>query len=231
MRFQPGPTCRCRSPSHTYTLLARENSGPIITKLCHTLSRMKLYTRTGDDGTTGLFGGVRVPKNHPRVEAYGDVDELNATIGLAIAVCSEQDVSLAPMRSMLITIQARLFEIGADLATPPDSGHESKITRINASQVTEAEAWIDQIEAANEPMKTFVLPGGTELAARLHLARAVCRRAERRIVSLAATDDVTPHTIVYVNRISDLLFAMARRANGAAGVADMPWPPANENPA
>jgi len=187
---------------------------------------MKLYTRTGDDGTTGLFGGGRVGKDHPRVGAYGTVDELNATLGLAAAGCREDDALEARFAEILGRLQSRLFDIGADLATPEGARTEDRILRIGEDEVAEVEGWIDETEAGNEPMTSFVMPGGSELAARLHLARTVCRRAERAMVSLAHTETVTPGAVRYVNRLSDLLFAMARRTNRNRGVADVPWQPA-----
>ncbi|MBX3373658.1 MAG: cob(I)yrinic acid a,c-diamide adenosyltransferase [Phycisphaeraceae bacterium] len=186
---------------------------------------MKLYTRTGDDGTTGLFGGARVSKDHIRVEAYGTVDELSAAIGLAAAACAGGPAILARIHGMLAQIQAYCFEIGADLATPSGSRHESKIARTDHAHIREIEGWIDEIDAGNAPMSHFVLPGGSEPAARLHLARTVCRRAERMMVTLAKNEDVTDAAIIYVNRLSDLLFAMARRVNRELGVADVPWIP------
>ena len=186
---------------------------------------MKLYTRTGDDGSTGLFGGDRVSKDDPRVEAYGTVDELNAAVGLAGSACDGQAPSSPSFPEILGGVQSRLFDIGADLATPASSPHAGKIMRISNRHVAEVEAWIDAVEAGNEPMRSFVLPGGSDLAARLHLARTVCRRAERAIVTLARTTPINPETLVYVNRVSDLLFAMARRANRAAGRPDVPWIP------
>jgi cob(I)alamin adenosyltransferase len=188
---------------------------------------MKLYTRSGDDGSTGLFGGDRVQKDDPRVEAYGCVDELNAFVGQALCgVKTLQDNAPQQVPDILTTLQSRLFDLGADLATPHESKHESKIHRIDATHVTQAERWIDEIDAQNSPMTHFVLPGGTELAARLHIARTVCRRAERAMVKLARHETVNPHAIIFVNRVSDLLFAMARLANRKAGVADVPWMPA-----
>ena len=194
---------------------------------------MKLYTRTGDDGTTGLFGGGRVGKDHPRVEAYGTVDELNAAIGLAISAAAgplsgpggrgTRSAGEGLILDILAKLQPRLFDLGAELATPHGSKHESKIHRLSNTDVAEAEGWIDRVEEGNAPMTHFVMPGGTELSARLHLARTICRRAERLMVHLGRSDEVNPHAIVYVNRISDLLFAMARRANKEAGVADVTW--------
>jgi cob(I)alamin adenosyltransferase len=186
---------------------------------------VKLYTRTGDDGTTGLFSGARVSKDHPRIEAYGTVDELNSHLGLAAAACGEHRFERR-LREIVGEIQSRLFDIGADLATPEGARNEAKIMRLDDRHVEEAERWIDEIDGSNAPMRHFVMPGGTELAARLHVARCVCRRAERLMVTLNHAEPVTPAAIRYVNRISDLLFAAARRANKEAGVVDLPWIPA-----
>ena len=179
---------------------------------------MSLYTRRGDDGTTGLFGGTRVGKDHPRVEAYGTVDELNALIGLAAAAELPDGI-----RTMLAELQSRLFDLGADLATPSDGPHRSKVAPITTDHVKEIEAWIDEVDAGNEPMRQFILPGGTETAARLHVARTVCRRAERRVVNATRAEPLNEQALIYLNRVSDLLFAMARSVNKAAGVADVPW--------
>jgi cob(I)alamin adenosyltransferase len=196
----------------------------------------RLYTRSGDDGTTGLYGSGRVNKDHPRVEAYGAVDELNAAIGLAAAeVDRVRNTAAGKTRTLLdllghifADLQSRLFDIGADLATPEGAKHEAKILRIGDEQVAEVERWIDEIDAGSPPMKSFVMPGGTELAARLHLARTICRRAERAMIHLRNSEPVSPGAIVYVNRVSDMLFAMARRANKEAGVDDVPWTPAKK---
>ena len=181
---------------------------------------MKLYTRTGDDGTTGLFGGDRVSKDDLRIEAYGAVDELNAQMGMILVVC---EVPL--LKEHLSPLQSRLFDLGADLATPCGSEHEDKISRMAEENVTNLERSIDAIEGRNEPIKTFVMPGGTELASRIHVARCTCRRAERAIVRLAHRDTVNIHTIEFVNRLSDLLFAASRLANREAGGPDVPWIP------
>ena len=180
---------------------------------------MKLYTRTGDDGTTGLFGGDRVTKDDARVEAYGTVDETNAAIGLAAASCDRSSPSEARLHEILSSIQSRLFDIGADLATPvaapPGGAAADKVIRFAEERIPEMEAWIDEIDGGNAPMTSFVLPGGTELSARLHVARTVARRAERALVTLRRREPIGDHVLVLVNRVSDLLFACARRANGS----------------
>lgn len=207
-------------------------------------SSSRLYTRSGDDGTTGLFGGGRVSKDHPRVEAYGTIDELNAAIGLAAAEVAHElnDARetasegghggarkvLELLAHIFVDLQSRLFDIGADLATPEGSKQEAKILRISDEQVAEVEQWIDEIDAGNAPMRSFVMPGGSELAARLHVARTICRRAERAMIHLRHTEPVSGGAIVYINRVSDMLFAMARRVNKEAGVADVPWVPAKK---
>lgn len=191
---------------------------------------MKLYTRTGDDGSTGLFGSERVGKDHPRVEAGGCVDELNACIGLALAACDESGAVGTRCREILTELQSRLFDLGADLATPQGATTEKKIQRVGETEVRAAEAWIDEIDAGNAPITGFVLPGGTELACRLHLARTVCRRLERRMVVLGRMTAVNLQATILVNRISDLLFAMARRVNLDAGAADVLWRPAGRAP-
>lgn len=179
---------------------------------------MKLYTKRGDDGHTDLIGGVRVSKNHLRVSAYGAVDELNATIGLALADCEIDAVNRG-----LITVQCRLFDLGADLAT--QSSDKAPAGRLTAEHVAELEQQIDAASAELAPLRNFILPGGTTLAARLHIARTVCRRAEREIVTLAEHETIDPIATIYVNRLADLLFAQARLANAKSGVADVPWLP------
>ncbi|MCH2162459.1 MAG: cob(I)yrinic acid a,c-diamide adenosyltransferase [Phycisphaerales bacterium] len=179
---------------------------------------MKLYTRTGDDGTTGLFGGERVAKTHPRIEAYGTIDETNACIGLAAT--GTQDEQLA---GILATLQSMLFDVGADLATPVDSPHAAKVRRMSSADVETIEGWIDTLTDATPPISSFVLPGGTQAAAHLHLARTVARRGERAIIELASETAIDPVMIHLVNRLSDFLFAAARYANHVAGVPDVPW--------
>ena len=181
---------------------------------------MKIYTRSGDEGDTGLFGGGRVPKDHPRVTAYGDVDELNSAIGLARATAP---VELAD--GLLESVQRDLFAIGGHLATPD----RDRVTRglekadLSAERVAELERAIDAADEELPPLKTFVLPAGAAKAAALHLARTVCRRAERSVVRLARDADVHPLFVVYLNRLSDLLFTLARLANHRANVGDVPW--------
>lgn len=179
---------------------------------------MKLYTKRGDDGHTDLIGGVRVSKNHLRVSAYGAVDELNATIGLALADCEIDAVN-----RVLITVQCRLFDLGADLATP--GSDKASSGRLNTDHVEDLEQMIDLVSEKIEPLRSFILPGGTTLAARLHVARTVCRRAERGTVALAEYETLDPLATVYLNRLADLLFALARLANAEAGVPDVPWVP------
>lgn len=181
---------------------------------------MKIYTRTGDAGDTGLFGGGRVKKDHPRVEAYGDVDELNATLGLVRA--------LEPMPridEVIVPIQRDLFSIGALLATPDREKMRDSLekARIDDTRIRELEAAIDHCEAELEPLRSFIVPGGTAKAASLHVARTVCRRAERRVVSLQETEELPPIVVVFLNRVSDLLFMLARVANKRAGAGEVSW--------
>jgi cob(I)alamin adenosyltransferase len=176
---------------------------------------MKIYTRTGDAGETGLFGGARVRKDDPRVEAYGTVDETNAVLGVARANGLAADVDAALRR-----IQGELFVVGAELACVPDKVDRLKMALIGAEHVRHLEWLIDDAEAGLPPLQTFVLPGGSGGGAALHLARTVCRRAERAVLSLP---DIRPDLLIYLNRLSDLLFVLARKANLEAGVPDVPW--------
>ncbi len=188
----------------------------------------RIYTRTGDKGDTGLFGGRRVSKDDLRVEAYGAADELNAVLGIALSQCTEPELA-----SILLAIQSDLFHLGADLATPTeDAARKGRITirRIGAGDVARLESLIDRWEAEVTPLQTFIIPGGHLAAAALHQARAVCRRAERRCVTLirseAEVDASTPHYVLqYLNRLSDLLFVLSRAANRRHGVDDIPWNP------
>lgn len=178
---------------------------------------MKIYTKTGDAGETGLFGGRRVPKDHARIEAYGLVDQLNAHLGVARLYA--QDVELD---GLLGRIQDELFVLGADLATPLDV-RSAHVVRMGEEEVRQLEAEIDHFDDELQPLKSFILPGGSPLAAHLHLARTVCRQAERAIVHLARQEDISPQALAYVNRLSDWLFTLARVANHRAQVPDVPW--------
>ena len=181
---------------------------------------MKIYTKTGDDGETGLFGGGRVPKDDPRVEAYGDVDELNAVIGMARAV-----EVMPRVDELLVPVQRDLFAIGALLATPDRekmAQHLQK-ARIDERRIAELEQAIDDAESELEPLRAFILPGGTPKAATLHVARTVCRRAERHVVRLQHAVDLPALAVIYLNRLSDLLFTLARLANRRAGAGEVTW--------
>ncbi len=218
---------------------------------------MKLYSKRGDDGTTGLIGNVRVSKSDLRVAAYGEVDETNAAIGVAAAVCDDKETV-----SILRQLQSELFELGAQLATPPSATTQSAAhtaqgvasapaaggtprgepreavasaprggrREVGANEIERLERLIDQVSGQVPPLKQFILPGGTPTAAALHLARTMCRRAERAVVGLAAREPqasagaVSPCAVIYLNRLSDLLFALARLANHRAGMADLLWP-------
>jgi cob(I)alamin adenosyltransferase len=181
---------------------------------------MKIYTKTGDAGTTGLFGGGRVGKDHPRVEAYGDVDELNAALGVARAADAMPRVD-----EVLVPIQRDLFAIGALLATPDREKMRQHLekARVDDERVAQLERAIDEADRELEPLRSFVLPGGTAKAAALHVARTVCRRAERRVVRLQADDEIPQVVVVYLNRLSDLLFTLARLANRRAGAGEVTW--------
>jgi cob(I)alamin adenosyltransferase len=181
---------------------------------------LKIYTRTGDEGTTGLFGGGRVGKDHPRVEAYGDVDELNAAVGMARAI------ELMPrIDEVLLPVQRDLFSIGALLATPDAEKMRQQLekARIDEGRIAELEHAIDGGEAELEPLRAFILPGGTPKSAALHVARTVCRRAERRVIALQREVAVPQLAVVYLNRLSDLLFVLARVANRRAGAGEVTW--------
>ena len=185
-------------------------------------SRVRIYTRTGDAGDTGLFGGGRVPKNHPRVEAYGDVDELNAAIGFARSI-----ETMPRIDEVLVPIQRDLFAIGALLATPDREKMRQHLekARVDDDRVGQLERAIDDGDRELQPLRSFIVPGGTPKAAALHVARTVCRRAERRVVSLTETgvDEIPPVVVIYLNRLSDLLFTLARVANRRAGAGEVTW--------
>jgi len=181
---------------------------------------MKIYTRTGDTGDTGLFGGGRVPKSDPRVAAYGDVDELNSAIGIARAAAPADLFD-----GELEAIQRDLFSIGGHLATPDPDKVRAALAKADLSErrVVEFEQLIDAADGELPPLRAFVLPAGTPKAAALHLARTICRRAERSVVSLARESDVPALFLTYLNRLSDLLFTLARLANHRAGRGDVTW--------
>lgn len=180
----------------------------------------KIYTKTGDDGDTGLFGGGRVAKDHPRVEAYGAVDELNAVIGMA------RSAEMMPrIDEVLAPVQRDLFALGALLATPDLEKMREQLAkaRISDARIAQLEQAIDDGEAELEPLKAFILPGGTPKAAALHVARTTCRRAERAVIHLQREAEIPPIVIVYLNRLSDLLFVLARVANRRAGAGEVTW--------
>lgn len=178
---------------------------------------MKIYTKKGDKGETALFGGERVPKDALRIETYGTVDELNSILGIVR--------SLQPVESIdtiILKIQHQLFELGADLATPRKK-HHLHIPRIKKSHVTLVEKFIDTVDSQIQPLKVFILPGGTTIASHLHFARTVCRRAERFAVRLARYENIGGDVVVYLNRLSDLLFVLARFANTIEQFQETAW--------
>jgi cob(I)alamin adenosyltransferase len=180
----------------------------------------RIYTKTGDAGETGLGDGTRVPKDHPRVTAYGSVDELNAILGTLLV-----QVPGMPETELLKTIQNDLFDVGADLCVPqPPAGQADKRLRVQPSHAERLEKAIDRLNAQLQPLKSFVLPGGSVSAAWCHFARTVCRRAERDVVTLAQSESVNPQVIIYLNRLSDLLFVLARALNDN-GRNDVLWVP------
>ncbi len=180
---------------------------------------MKIYTKTGDKGDTSLFGGQRVPKDALRIEAYGTVDELNSVLGIVRADNREEKID-----EILEHVQNDLFVLGADLATPRSSVMK-QIRRVEPKDAARLEKVIDKLEAELKPLKAFILPGGSPVAARLHFARTVCRRAERAVVRLSRNEDIGEAITIYLNRLSDLLFVLARYANQCAGVAETKWKP------
>ncbi|MEZ0325553.1 MAG: cob(I)yrinic acid a,c-diamide adenosyltransferase [Fimbriimonas sp.] len=182
---------------------------------------LKIYTRTGDDGTTGLLGGTRVPKCSARIVAIGEVDELNAVVGLAL--CSALEGRL---KDELCTIQNLLFDMGAELASPSDGRIQAKTLAERHARFLEGS--MDRMSDDLPPLKQFILPGGSELAARLHLARAICRRAERSVLELHETEPQRAELLVFLNRLSDWLFLAARTANASQGVLDIAWQKSEE---
>ncbi|HVW37843.1 MAG TPA: cob(I)yrinic acid a,c-diamide adenosyltransferase [Pirellulales bacterium] len=177
---------------------------------------MKIYTKTGDLGETGLFGGPRVRKDHLRIEAYGSVDELNAVLGVVRSHSPPAEID-----GLLAKIQNSLFDVGAELASPDPA--RMGVPVVGAGHIEALERAIDQYEAGLPPLKAFILPGGGQAASQMHLARTVCRRAERRLVSLAAAETISGALMIYLNRLSDLLFVLARELNRQSGQGDVPW--------
>lgn len=191
----------------------------------------KVYTRTGDAGQTGLVGGKRLPKDHPRIEAYGSVDELNSVIGLALSFLAKKEASKRREKLGLIleAIQQKLFDTGSELATLPGDEYEGQIT-LQAENVEWLEEIIDAMNEELQPLKSFILPGGTSLNAFLHQARTVCRRAERDILKLNQIDLVNPEIIKYINRLSDFLFVAGRWVTETLGETETLWQPGKSSP-
>ena len=186
---------------------------------------MKIYTRTGDKGTTALFGGGRVPKTHPLIEAYGTVDETNSMLGLARAHLKrahlQDDLETGAVDEYLEDIQADLFTLGADLATP--AGSKARTVRVDDEAIRLLEQRIDEIDALLPPIKQFILPGGSPAAAALHVARTTCRRAERLVLRASDQEEISSSVLIYLNRLSDLLFVMARWVNHIEGTKESTW--------
>ena len=181
----------------------------------------RIYTRTGDAGETGLFGGGRVPKHHPRVEAYGAVDELNAVLGWTATLAQAPS-----LHDRIAALQPDLFAIGAHLATVVEEGRrQPRLPPLPDPRIAELEQWIDEAEGALPELRSFIMPGGSAGGAALHIARTVCRRAERRVVELSTRDDVDPTIVVYLNRLSDLLFMLSRHLAKTLGAGEIPWKP------
>jgi len=212
----------------------------------------RIYTRTGDQGFTGLVGGARISKTAPRVAAYGDVDELNAHLGMCRTLTSSEsikrscahvlrswllgkrlrqdtDAKRIPITEKLAVIQNQLFDIGSELASPAGSTWEG-IPKTTAAQVAQLESWIDELNSYLPELKSFVLPGGNLLNAHLHIARTVCRRAERSVLCLKSTDEVSESILIYLNRLSDLLFVMSRYAALVEGAPEYLWVPGASSP-
>lgn len=185
----------------------------------------RVYTRTGDQGETALVGGRRVPKDSPRIEAYGTLDELNAVIGLARVFNAEQldrDPAHRRLDEILRRLQNELFDLGSELATPPDAAYEGMF-RVGAEEVTALEKLMDECQKALPPLKSFVLPGGGRVGGFLHQARTVCRRAERGILALSRVEPIGEWPLKYVNRLSDLLFVLSRWAGKHLGETEYMW--------
>ena len=177
---------------------------------------MKIYTKSGDQGETSLFGGQRVSKTHARIDAYGTIDELNSALGI-VRTCTMAQT----LEPLLKRLQNELFVLGSDLATPLEKN--SRIHRITQAHVDQLEQDIDHLEASLKPLKTFILPGGSQESAYLHLARTICRRAERIVISCNKSEKISAESLIYLNRLSDLLFVMARYQNHTRNIDDVPW--------
>jgi cob(I)alamin adenosyltransferase len=186
---------------------------------------MRIYTKTGDEGQTGLVGGTRVGKDDLRVDCYGTVDELNACLGLAVAEGLTTDVG-----ALVSSIQTTLFVLGSELATAPEKADKVTLERISLSNVEVLEAAIDRFTLELPELRNFILPGGRKTAALLHYARTICRRAERRVVALSRLSPVSATVTIYLNRLGDLLFVLARLENHRAQVTDIPWLPVRSTP-
>lgn len=182
----------------------------------------KIYTRTGDKGTTALVGGSIIEKDHPRVEAYGSVDELNSWIGVCSTEANSLNISQLP--DYLSRVSQDLFDIGAELATPSDARWEGMII-VNDKSISVLESWIDNLMEGIPPLTSFVLPGGSSLNASLHVARTVCRRAEREVIRFSKTSEINDHIVIYLNRLSDLLFAMCRYVSIKTNTPELLWKP------
>jgi cob(I)alamin adenosyltransferase len=181
---------------------------------------MKIYTRSGDRGETGLVGGARVPKDHHRIEAYGTVDELNSHTGML------RDLAAPHHGDLLLRVQHTLFDIGSRLASASDADAERfKVPAIADTHITELERAMDEMDADLQPLRTFILPGGHPAVSQAHICRTVCRRAERRVVALARESDIPPALVRYLNRLSDLFFVLARHLGHLHGAPDIPWTP------
>jgi cob(I)alamin adenosyltransferase len=180
----------------------------------------KIYTKTGDQGTTQLLSVGRVPKNHLRLQVYGDIDELNSVIGLARATGLS-----APLQEWLLGVQNTLFVLSSEIAVPKPDEINMPIPQVSADDTAALEHMIDELDRSLDPLKTFILPGGAGGAAQLHVARTVCRRAERDMQSLHQAEPLSANALTYINRLSDLLFTMARYENAQRGIVDTPWQP------
>ncbi len=187
------------------------------------LALNRIYTRTGDNGETHLAGGQKVPKDSPRIECYGTVDELNAFVGTAY-VSAQAEAALSSLAAILLRVQHELFNLGSTLATLPRDMHP-KQARITDADVEQLEREIDAMNEPLPPLRSFVLPGGSRAACELHIARTVCRRAERLMITAARTEEIAPEAIRYLNRLSDALFVWSRWANHALGIPEVLWEP------